>query len=516
MKGTKTVITILRMAIGWHLLYEGFSKLIGNWTAESYLNNAQGFIAPFYHWLTANPARLNCVDFMNTCGLILVGLALTFGVVVTIAAICGAVMLLLYYMAYPPLGASLLTGQSSVYFVNQLLIEAIALIFIACYKEKGYGMNYFIDWIKIKSKKHREGKHEVASENNSVESDSEVRSRREMLKNLAVLPFIGVTGWFAYKDSSTAVPDALSGSTIQIDRKELNQLKGTLPKGRLGKHDVSRLILGGNLFDGTAHARDLLYVSSLFRAYNTEKKIFETLILAEEAGINTVAVSDWVVESKMLTRYRKLTGSKIKILVYHGFNDEVKKYSDEIKRCVDMGVDIIQVHGTYGDRLVLNNKVEVIGEYIDAIRCNGVVAGLAAHDIHAFIECKKQGIVPDYYFKTMHHDHYWSAHPRENRRMYEMSAPDRLKSDHNLWHDNLFDTFPDLTLDFIKNTSVPVVGFKVLAGGAISPEDGFKYAFENGADFVCAGMFDFQIVKDVNICIDTIDGLKNRTRPWCA
>ncbi len=100
--------------------------------------------------------------------------------------------------------------------------------------------------------------------------------------------------------------------------------------------------------------------------------------------------------------------------------------------------------------------------------------------------------------------------------MYEMSAPDRLKSDHNLWHDNLFDTFPDLTLDFIKNTPVPVVGFKVLAGGAISPEDGFKYAFENGADFVCAGMFDFQIVKDVNICIDTIDGLKNRTRPWCA
>lgn len=181
-----------------------------------------------------------------------------------------------------------------------------------------------------------------------------------------------------------------------------------------------------------------------------------------------------------------------------------------------MGVDIIQVHGTYGDRLVLNNKVEVIGEYIDAIRSNGVVAGLAAHDIHAFIECKKQGIVPDYYFKTMHHDHYWSAHPRENRRMYEMSAPDRLKSDHNLWHDNLFDTFPDLTLDFIKNTSVPVVGFKVLAGGAISPEDGFKYAFENGADFICAGMFDFQIVKDVNICIDTIDGLKNRTRPWCA
>ena len=511
MKGTKTVITILRMAIGWHLLYEGISKLWGHWTAASYLNNAQGFMASFYHWLAADSLRLTCVDILNTWGLILVGLALTFGALITFASICGAVMLLLYYFAYPPFGASLLTGESSVYFVNQLLIEALALIFIACYKEKGYGMNYFIDKIRLKSKKHREEKQKETEEN-----DAEVRSRREMLKNLAVLPFIGVTGWFAYKDSSSAVPDALSGSTIQIDRKELDQLKGAIPTGKLGKYDVSRLILGGNLFDGTAHARDLLYVSSLFRAYNTEKKIFETLILAEEAGINTVAVSDWVVESKMLTRYRKLTGSKIKILVYHIFNDEAKKYSDEIKRYVDMGVDIIQVHGTIGDRHVLNNHVEIIGEYLDAIRSNGVVAGLAAHDIHAFIECQKQGIVPDYYFKTMHHDHYWSAHPRENRRMFEMSAPDRLKSDHNLWHDNLFDTFPDMTLDFIKNTTVPVVGFKVLAGGAISPEDGFKYAFENGADFICAGMFDFQIVKDVNICIDTLNNLKNRTRPWYA
>ena len=62
----------------------------------------------------------------------------------------------------------------------------------------------------------------------------------------------------------------------------------------------------------------------------------------------------------------------------------------------------------------------------------------------------------------------------------------------------------------------PWIAFKVLAAGAIKPETGLKYAFENGADFVCLGMYDFQVVDDVNICLDTLANLGNRTRPWYA
>ncbi len=58
------------------------------------------------------------------------------------------------------------------------------------------------------------------------------------------------------------------------------------------------------------------------------------------------------------------------------------------------------------------------------------------------------------------------------------------------------------------------MGFKVLAAGAITPEDGFKWAFENGADFICVGMFDFQIVNDVNVCINLLENLENRQRKW--
>ena len=62
----------------------------------------------------------------------------------------------------------------------------------------------------------------------------------------------------------------------------------------------------------------------------------------------------------------------------------------------------------------------------------------------------------------------------------------------------------------------PWIGFKVLAAGAISPEAGLKYAYANGADFVCLGMYDFQIVEDVNIALDAFARAKERTRPRMA
>lgn len=70
MKGTKTVITILRMAIGWHLLYEGISKLWGHWTAASYLNNAQGFMASS---LNVRSKELSQIITSRPCIMITIG-----------------------------------------------------------------------------------------------------------------------------------------------------------------------------------------------------------------------------------------------------------------------------------------------------------------------------------------------------------------------------------------------------------------------------------------------------------
>ncbi|MCX7424986.1 MAG: hypothetical protein NTW96_05080 [Planctomycetia bacterium] len=73
---------------------------------------------------------------------------------------------------------------------------------------------------------------------------------------------------------------------------------------------------------------------------------------------------------------------------------------------------------------------------------------------------------------------------------------------------------PEETAEFMKGVEKPWIAFKVMAAGAIPPQDAFRYVFENGADFSLAGMFDFEIAEDVRIASEILAGLPKRARPW--
>jgi hypothetical protein len=81
------------------------------------------------------------------------------------------------------------------------------------------------------------------------------------------------------------------------------------------------------------------------------------------------------------------------------------------------------------------------------------------------------------------------------------------------WKDNNFCLKPEETVHYMNQLEEPWIAFKTLAAGAIHPENGFKYAFNGGADFICVGMYDFQIVEDCNIALDTLTQVE-RFRPW--
>lgn len=499
MNWKKTLITAFRFAIGWHFLFEGISKLwVSNWSAAGYLSSSTGPLAGFYQWMAGAEGVMNVVDPLNIAALILIGLGLTLGLAFRASAIGGIILLILYYLAHPPFGGGLLSGsEGNLFIINKNIIEALALLVLLFLNEKGFGL------LNLKFFANKQ-------DSKTAEQKNAGQSRREALKNLATIPALGVFGIGAFVEKEKYGVDTLSGATIKIGGASLKDLKGELPKGKIQKHELSRLILGGNLIGGWAHSRDLIYVPSLFRAYNTEKKIFETLMLAEKAGINAINIG--FPTNDTLAKYKRITGSKIKVISQVHPDMKNSDYFVNIDKAIDMGVDIVQVQGNWCDWLVRDKRMDVIDKMLNRIREQGYTAGLGAHTVDSLIACEQEGIIPDYYMKTMHHDKYWSAHPRENRVPFEVDGKNYL--DHNRFHNNIFCLFPDRAVEFVERAKVPVMGFKVLAAGAIKPEDGFNWAFKNGADFICVGMFDFQIVNDVNITINTLNKLQGRSREW--
>lgn len=129
------LLVALRVAIGWHLMYEGVVKIFQpNWTSYGYLMDSQGFLSGFFHNLASSPMLLAVIDFLNAWGLTLIGLSMIIGLLSRYAKIAAMFLLLFYYLAHPPLLTTeyLLPGEGSYLWVNKNLVEmlAVAVLFV--------------------------------------------------------------------------------------------------------------------------------------------------------------------------------------------------------------------------------------------------------------------------------------------------------------------------------------------------------------------------------------------------
>ncbi|HEX2920480.1 MAG TPA: DoxX family membrane protein [Bacteroidales bacterium] len=123
-------LILLRIAIGWHFLYEGLVKVFSPaWTSSGYLMDSKGFMAPIYKSIASNPDMLRIVDFLNEWGLVLIGIGLILGLFTRFSAIAGIILLATYYLSHPPvIGYSYALPSEGAYFiVDKILIELIAL-----------------------------------------------------------------------------------------------------------------------------------------------------------------------------------------------------------------------------------------------------------------------------------------------------------------------------------------------------------------------------------------------------
>jgi len=232
-----------------------------------------------------------------------------------------------------------------------------------------------------------------------------------------------------------------------------------LPTIKLGKLEVSRLLLGSNPFWGYAHRDGGL--GKKMRDYFTDERIVEVLEAAAEQGITTVVSPPekrWVT---LFNRYLK-KGGKLRIWIAQPHN-KPEVFKEEITFAAKGGAKGMFVQGARADAQFARGEegLKTLTEWLKHIRSFGVAAGIASHrpDTHPVYEKRKLPV--DFFFQCFFQpDKYLSAHRDE-------------------------------AVATLKKLRKPVVGYKVLAAGRLPAKEAFAFAFRHlrAKDGVCVGIY---------------------------
>ena len=330
-------------------------------------------------------------------------------------------------------------------------------------------------------------------------------SRRELLAGGASLLALG--GAAAYTRAMRAKPTIrTAGPEISafLPERDLAGLgRPMAASAKIGNVRLSRLILGGNMIGGWAHCRDMRFYDKLVKAYFADERVFRNFRIAEACGVNTILTNPALM--RVINRYWREEGGKIQFISDCGYPGGVVKGAIA---SVENGASMVYCHGGHADNnAVVKKDWKFFRNYLDESRKLGVPVGIGCHSLQTVRFCVEHDCIPDFWMKTVHRVDYPTAHLNEDRR----KDPVGLGS-----CDNRFvDTTPQEVFDYMATRPEPWIAFKVLGAGISHPSDAFPMAYRGGADFVCCGMYDYQVVEDVNIANDVFkDGLPERVRPW--
>lgn len=216
-------------------------------------------------------------------------------------------------------------------------------------------------------------------------------------------------------------------------------------------HEISRLILGDNPFNGYTYIADDLSADELLD-YHTEEHMIESFMEAERCGINTmVPMADPFVMRTI--RHYQQRGGKMNLIFQPYMAVDLGMNIGMMKKVSPIG---IYHQGTTTDNLYEAGKIDTIKENLKKIRESGVLVGLGTHRPDVIERAEEEGWDVDFYMACL-----------QNARLSRKGAPGSYITGKTK-QDLLF--FPEdraIMLELISRVDKPCIAFKIFAGGQV-------------------------------------------------
>jgi hypothetical protein len=255
-----------------------------------------------------------------------------------------------------------------------------------------------------------------------------------------------------------------------------------LPTVKLGEHDISRLIIGGNPFSGGSHTS--VEMDRAFLDYYSTDNIKRALFECEKHGINTTQVRGDRHIMRMLREYRN-EGGTLQWIAQTA--SEMRDLPGNIRTCVNAGAIGVYHHGTRTDGLWREGAIDEVADLLKVMRDSGVAVGLGTHLPEVIEYSEEHGWDVDFYMACFYT--LGIERPKDGTmgaflagEVYDDADRERMVAT-------------------IRATDKTCLAFKILAASrkcedANCIREAFQYAFDNikQNDAVVVGMFQ----RDVN------------------
>ena len=240
---------------------------------------------------------------------------------------------------------------------------------------------------------------------------------------------------------------------------------------------MSRLAIGCNQFRGFSHFSTEM--NDEMRQYHTVENVVQTLLRAEECGINCMQQRGDAIIFEMIDAYRAAGGAMHWIVQTAS---EQPDLFENIRQIAARGAWGIYWHGSMTDRMWREGRIDEAEDYLKAMRDAGVKVGIACHMPEVFDYIEGKGWDLDFYMTCF----YNIAKVRRESMLVGGKMAEEPFDDPDR----------DVICDFIRRTDKPCIAYKILAasrkcGSEAEIRAAFKYAFDNikGGDIVNVGMF---------------------------